>query len=622
MRFITFLLIILMNSSTLYAQRVGDNPQVTSQNDNDAKIMTVEINKDETIIAIDVNKAKKESFSINSATTLTTKAGNRFSIKKYTDGRGWLKFGTKYRPNKKRYTLYLYFDKIPATTPMIDIEENCEGGRYWKGITLALPSTKKNTPYSTSNRSYNTFSEAKVKQQIQDYNDGITGIYEGIGNNGYKLACTKDGENYKLIYISAKTNYYSAWHPGDTKAILRTSATYGVFKATWYMANKSANNDALAVFDGVSMKTYVSGEEDYYLKMYPTVSQNGSISPASPTERLWSGTGFALNEGYIATNYHVVDGAKSIKVLGINGTYNNEYNATVIATDKNNDLAIIRINDSRFNGFGTIPYRVKTNTSDVGEDIFVLGYPLTTTMGDEIKLTTGVISSKTGFQGDVSLYQISAPIQPGNSGGPLFDGNGNLIGIVNAKHQGAENVGYAIKASYLRNLMESATSQNILPSNNTISGQALTGKVKILKNYVFMIKCSNKESSGNTYRSPHNYSNSKWEYRTTSDNRECKIIKVETNSDETKVYFECEFEGIYGEWCSISRDTYIEANGTTLKMKTAQGISYSPDYTYYNGNRTIWFTLTFPALPRNSTKFNLIEPGSSSWKFYDVKAKQ
>lgn len=66
-------------------------------------------------------------------------------------------------------------------------------------------------------------------------------------------------------------------------------------------------------------------------------------------------------------------------------------------------------------------------------------------MGDEIKLTTGVISSKTGFQGDVSLYQISAPIQPGNSGGPLFDNKGNLIGIVNAKHKGAENVGYAIK---------------------------------------------------------------------------------------------------------------------------------------------------------------------------------
>ena len=111
----------------------------------------------------------------------------------------------------------------------------------------------------------------------------------------------------------------------------------------------------------------------------------------------------------------------------------------------------------------------------------------------QIKLTTGVVSSKTGFQGDVSLYQISAPIQPGNSGGPLFDGNGNLIGIVNAKHKGAENVGYAIKASYLNNLVESAVSSNILPSMNSVSGQPLTNKVKNLRNFVFMIKCSSSQ---------------------------------------------------------------------------------------------------------------------------------
>ena len=133
---------------------------------------------------------------------------------------------------------------------------------------------------------------------------------------------------------------------------------------------------------------------------------------------------------------------------------------------------------------------MKTTTSEVGEDVFVLGYPLTSTMGDEIKLTTGVISSKTGFQGDVSLYQITAPIQPGNSGGPLFDSKGNLIGIANAKHGDAENAGYAIKTSYLKNLIESTISSSIIPANNTIAGQSLTGKVKTVKNYVFMIECS------------------------------------------------------------------------------------------------------------------------------------
>ena len=174
----------------------------------------------------------------------------------------------------------------------------------------------------------------------------------------------------------------------------------------------------------------------------------------------------------------------------IKGDFTPKYNAIIIATDKYNDLALLQISDNNFKGFGSIPYNVKTSVSDVGEDVFVLGYPLTSTMGDEIKLTTGVISSKTGFQGDVSLYQISAPIQPGNSGGPLFDNKGNLIGIVNAKHKDAENVGYAIKTSYLKNLIESSISNSILPNNNQIAGQPLTGKVKNLKNYVFMIICS------------------------------------------------------------------------------------------------------------------------------------
>lgn len=215
------------------------------------------------------------------------------------------------------------------------------------------------------------------------------------------------------------------------------------------------------------------------------------IEATNPTE--WTGSGFALNNGYFVTNYHVIENAKSIVVKGIKGDFNNAYNAEVVTTDKYNDLALLKINDSRFTGFGTIPYKVKTNTSEVGEDVFVLGYPLTSTMGDEIKLTTGVISSKTGFQGDVSLYQISAPVQPGNSGGPLFDSKGNLIGIVNSKHTGAESVGYAIKASYLSNLVESFVSSSILPSNNTISSQPLTEKVKAVKNFVFMVECSKQQ---------------------------------------------------------------------------------------------------------------------------------
>ena len=128
--------------------------------------------------------------------------------------------------------------------------------------------------------------------------------------------------------------------------------------------------------------------------------------------------------------------------------------------------------------------------ADVGESIFVLGYPLTQTMGDEIKLNDGLISSRTGFQGDIANYQMSAPVQPGNSGGPMFNSKGNVIGIVCAHHAGAENAGYAIKISYLKLLIESAGLNITLPTNNTISTLSLPEKVKRVKNFVFFIECS------------------------------------------------------------------------------------------------------------------------------------
>ena len=84
---------------------------------------------------------------------------------------------------------------------------------------------------------------------------------------------------------------------------------------------------------------------------------------------------------------------------------------------------------------------------------------------------------------------MSAPVQPGNSGGPMFDDNGDIIGIVNASIPGAENVGYAIKTSYLRNLIENVTSDNIMPNNNQISSLTLPQKVAKVRDFVFLILC-------------------------------------------------------------------------------------------------------------------------------------
>lgn len=519
---------------------------------------------------------------------------------------------------KKYYYTMIFAGKIPpGVTNFTLTDKGTKYGSHGYGFSNY---TINNPPTYV-----NQWSEFSVKQNIDSNNDGICGIYEGSNNTGYKLGCIKENGEYKLIYLgSLKPKCW--WQVGDIKAVLRPSATNGLFKADWYMQNTMLESNCYVLFDGSSMKTSFGTEEVFYLKMYPTFNSER----LSTIEDRWSGTGFALDNGYIATNYHVVENAKSIKVQGIKGDLSVEYNATVISTDKFNDLAIIKINDSRFNGFGSIPYRIKTSTSDVGENVFVLGYPLTTSMGDEIKLTTGVISSKSGFQGDVSLYQISAPIQPGNSGGPLFDGQGNLIGIVNAKHRGAENVSYAIKASYLNNLAESALSISLLPTNNVISGMSLSNKVKSLKNFVFIITCSSSNTAESTYSTSLTSSSKSINYPSVriSLAPRAKIKKVVLDRNYTAVeitinnLFYHENKKHYTQYYNIDKNAYIIANGIRYTMTKAEGIKIAPDLTYFSyEGQDVSFTLYFPAIPTSATSIDLIESSQSDWQFFDIQLR-
>lgn len=302
--------------------------------------------------------------------------------------------------------------------------------------------------------------------------------------------CYLKKHNGKYYLVNLGNTKYPLWNgEGEIKAILTPTATPNLFTCEYFCSDKSKASGKALVIDGF-LKILLDKEKIdnlTFVKTWPSHSY-----PAKSAKTEWGGTGFALNFGYLVTNFHVIDGAKTISIKGLNGNFNQELNATIIGTDKINDLALLKITDATFNSFGDIPYSISISTSDVGEDIFVLGYPLTSTMGEEVKLTTGVISAKSGYQGDVAQYQISAPIQPGNSGGPLFDKKGNIIGIVSAKHADAENVGYAIKSIYLHNLVESCASSSIFPSiTRSSTNQPLAEQVKARKNYVLQIRCSN-----------------------------------------------------------------------------------------------------------------------------------
>ena len=181
--------------------------------------------------------------------------------------------------------------------------------------------------------------------------------------------------------------------------------------------------------------------------------ENRSSAATSETEKSQSkgvGTGFFITrDGYILTCYHVVEKANSVQVL----VGDKMYEADIEQIDIHNDLSLLKIRGV-FPAIAFSPAR----SAKLGESIFTIGYPNPVLQGYAAKLTRGEINSLSGYRDDPRLYQISAPVQPGNSGGALVDEKGHVVGIVVAildaraalKITGAlpQNVNYAIKGTY------------------------------------------------------------------------------------------------------------------------------------------------------------------------------
>ena len=261
-------------------------------------------------------------------------------------------------------------------------------------------------------------------------------------------------------------------------------------KLVYTSENSSLIGDFSGIYnDGVKAVTY-----DNFKVLKTAANTSSSPKNRDYSNDDWTGNGSGViisDSGLIATNFHVIEGAEAIEVEFLYNGKVESFRTKVIRTDEVNDLAIIKIDDNSFEGLSGIKYNFKTRSSQVGESVFALGYPKAlSSMGKDIKFTDGKISSKTGFQGDVTTYQTTTPIQPGNSGGPLFDYKGNLIGINSSKivSDDVDNVAYTIKSLYLLTLIDSMNENINLPSDTSLQSLPLTSKIKQLSKYVTLIK--------------------------------------------------------------------------------------------------------------------------------------
>jgi len=188
---------------------------------------------------------------------------------------------------------------------------------------------------------------------------------------------------------------------------------------------------------------------------YLGATAGGNSGGASSTS---SGTCFVVTpDGHAITNNHVVDGGREIKLRLSDGR---EFAAAVQSRSTSTDLALLKIDATELAYLSLGDAR----SERVGAEVFTVGYPVTAILGDDIKFTDGVISSLSGIGGEMAFMQITVPIQPGNSGGPLVNDNGNVVGVTTStaavgtflKHAGTlpQNINWAVKAEYAALMFE------------------------------------------------------------------------------------------------------------------------------------------------------------------------
>jgi len=207
-------------------------------------------------------------------------------------------------------------------------------------------------------------------------------------------------------------------------------------------------------------------------------------APAVPV--ISGGTGFLIDgKGYLVTNAHVVQDATS---LVVQNTKAQEFRARTVYINADNDIAILKIEDADFKPLSSLPYGFRKNSARLGEPLFTLGFPR-----EEIVYNEGYMSAKTGYKGDTMTCQINVSANPGNSGTPVFNKYGEIIGIINARLPQAQGVVYAITPRNIINSLEELKKdtafQNVkLPVSSNIKKLERPEQIEKIEECVFMVR--------------------------------------------------------------------------------------------------------------------------------------
>ncbi len=292
----------------------------------------------------------------------------------------------------------------------------------------------------------------------------VEGMLLGVGKHGQNFnSALRASVIYSSLptYVKSRLPFEISLDVNSEQAMQQLS--HGL--ATVLVYNSQARENALRD-EGLEGKTV---KNDSGKIQFKDLLQLTTRSKNRKTHYSGNGSGFFItDDGYFITNYHVIDGVEEILLV-----YNDKsYLARIAAKNKEKDLALLKVE-----GCFKFLHIEESKACEVGQNIFTVGYPKISLQGLMPKVTKGIVSSLTGFQDETSQSQIDAPIQPSNSGGPVVNEDGKVVGVAVAKLRNAENVNYMIKTDELLVFLPKGVRSAI---NKTEYG--LTEKSNILKN--------------------------------------------------------------------------------------------------------------------------------------------